>query len=57
MENKWKFIQHIVDTNGDPSSKVAEECGCFEEFLKFAQLSEKGVESFLNNAKTMLARR
>lgn len=57
MEKRWQFIQHIVDTNGNPSSKVAEECGCFEEFLKFAQLSEKGVESFLNNAKTMLARR
>ena len=25
-EDKIKFMQHIVDTNGNPTSKVAKEC-------------------------------
>lgn len=26
-ENTIKFMKHIVETNGNPTSKVAKECG------------------------------
>ena len=46
-EQTQKFMQHIIDTNGNPSSKVAKECnlgGFFCELCMRNLSREKMVE-------------
>lgn len=56
-EQTRKFMQHIIDTNGNPSSKVAKECnleGFFCELCMRNPSREKMVEvaqKYLANGK------
>lgn len=54
-EQTRKFIQHIIDTNGNPSSKVAKECNLEGYFCELC-MRNISAEKLVERAKECLRR-
>lgn len=56
MKTNWKeFCERIISTNGNPSTKDAEECGIsFSAWFELA--TRKTSEQLVKNAKEVLKR-
>lgn len=53
-EQEKKFMQHIIDTNGNPSSKVAKECN-LEGFFNELCMRNIPKEHMISVAKQYMA--
>lgn len=53
-EDTIKFMQHIIDTNGNPSSKVAKECNLGEFFCELC-MRNVSKEHMVSVAKQYMA--
>lgn len=55
---QWKnFAQRIIDTNGNPSTKDAEECGIpFGVYFEIALSGKNSKENLVANAHKVMAK-